>query len=130
VKTKWWAILIVFLCTFFTSTAQLLWKIGSKDLSFNFLSLITNYYLFFGFFLYGIAALMLIISLKYGELSVIYPIVATSLIWVSLFSVFIIKENVNYLRWIGVGFIVLGLIFINQNSNTKVKYKKSVINGN
>jgi len=112
-KTKLWTIFLVLFCTLLTSGAQIFYKFGVKKLSFNFFSLITNYYLIFGLILYLLGAILLIIALKNGELSVLYPIVATSYIWVSLLSPkFFPTDSINLMKWIGVFIIVTGVSFV------------------
>jgi len=107
--TKLWAIALVLLCTLMTSTAQIIYKLGVKP--FN------VYLILMGLVIYGIAAAVLITALKGGELSVLYPIIATSYIWVSLFSpIFFPSDTMNLLKWIGVIFIILGISFIGLGS--------------
>ena len=118
-KTKKEAILLVLICTFFTSIGQLFLKIGSKDLSFNFLGILTNFPLVFGFSLYIVGAVILIFALKNGELSVLYPFIATSFIWVSLLSVIFLKESMNTLKWSGVLIIIFGMAFIGKGGSLR-----------
>ena len=88
--TKLWAMSLMFFLTFLTSTAQIFWKFGADKLSFNLLTLITNWQIIFGILLYAIAGTMMIISFRGGEVSVLYPIFATSYIWVSFLSMFLL----------------------------------------
>ncbi len=107
--TKLWAVLLVLLCTLMTSTAQIVYKFGVKP--FNI------YLILLGLAIYGIAAVVLITALKGGELSVLYPIIATSYIWVSLFSpVFFASDSMNMLKWVGIIFIIMGISFIGFGS--------------
>lgn len=115
-KTKLWAVCLMVCVTFFTSTAQVLYKKGTETLEFNILSIITNYYLISGFMLYVIGAVLMIVAFKGGELSVLYPIVATSYIWVGIFSYFIFHDSLNYLRWIGIFSIFFGVIAVGVGS--------------
>ena len=122
--TKLWAIGLIILTTFLTSTAQVFYKLGSENLSFNIIELLTNYNILFGLFLYGIGAILLILSLKGGEVTVLYPIIATSYIWVSLFSVWFLGEGMNLMRWLGVITIIIGISIVGYGSkkvNTQVE---------
>lgn len=123
-RTPIWAMLIVLLCTALTSVGQILFKIGSVKLSWNILALITNLPLMAGFFFYGIGAVLLILALKYGELSVLYPIIALGFVWVSLLSArFLpIPESMNPMKWFGVAGIIIGVTLIGYGGqNNKVK---------
>lgn len=113
-KTKLWAIYLILFCALLTSTAQILWKTGSKTLSIN--TFLTNIPLMIGFFLYAIAAITLIISLRYGELSVLYPFFSTSYVWVSLLSIYFLNEAITGWKWVGIAMIILGICFIGVGS--------------
>jgi len=117
--TKGWAIGLMVLCTAFTSVAQVLYKFGSAKLEFNLIALITNVPLISGMILYALGAVIMIIAFKGGEVSVLYPIIATSYIWVSLMSTYFFNENLNFFRWVGILIIITGIIFISIGSKEK-----------
>ncbi len=127
-KTKLWAIILVSVSTIFTAIAQLMLKIGTKNLSLNFYRLITNYYLLAGILIYAVCAVALIISLKNGELSILYPLVALGFVWVSVFSVIFLKEAMNAYRWLGIFVIVAGVSLIGYGGNAKKKKRKKTKN--
>ena len=107
------AIFMVFACTALTSFAQILFKYASFSFSLNILSMLSNPFFVTGIITYAFAALLLIAGLKHGELSVIYPIIATSYIWVSLLSpVFFPTDYMNAAKWIGIVFIIAGVISV------------------
>lgn len=114
-KTSFYAMFLVVFCTFLTSAGQIFFKLGSKTSSFD-LSLITNYNLMIGIVLYATAAFLLIIALGHGELSILYPIIATSYIWVSLLSLFYLNESVSLYGWIGIVSIFIGVSLIGGGS--------------
>ena len=111
-KTKPWAFALVILCTLFTTSGQICFKMASSRLSLDLHALLTNWPLFLGFFIYAMGALLLIISLKGGELSILYPLIATSFIWVSLASYYIFNDTLNVFKWVGIFFIILGITFM------------------
>ena len=110
-KTKLWAIILMIICTIFTSSAQILYKIGANTLSFDIISIITNWQIISGVILYGLGAVLVVIALKGGEVTVLYPIITSSYIWVSLGSVHFFGEKMNLFKWIGI-FLIIGGIFI------------------
>jgi len=115
-KTKWWAIVLVLVCTLFTSSAQVLYKIGVKDLSFDLFALMHNYWIIGGLALYGIGAVLLIVGLKGGDLSVLYPIIATGYVWVALYSMYFFGEEMNLFKWLGVFVIIAGIALVGFGS--------------
>lgn len=117
--TKPWAIGLMILTTIFTSMAQIFYKLGANKLKFNLISLITNLPLITGMALYVLGAIIMIIAFKGGEVSVLYPIIATSYIWVSLLSLYFFKESLNLFKIIGVFTIIAGIIFISLGSKEK-----------
>lgn len=126
--TKAWAIGLMVLCTAFTSFAQVFYKFGVNRLEFDFISLITNLPLITGMVLYILGAVIMIIAFKGGEVSVLYPIIATSYIWVSLLSIYFFNENLNFFRWIGIFVIIVGIIFISIGSKEKetIEYTEAI----
>ncbi|MBI2102092.1 EamA/RhaT family transporter [Candidatus Woesearchaeota archaeon] len=114
--TKLWAALLVLFTTLLTSSAQILWKKGVATLAFDILGIITNYYIIGGILLYVVGGALLIISFRGGEVSVLYPIIAMSYIWVSLLSVRFLGEIMNPFKWIGVAAIIAGIACIGYGS--------------
>ena len=114
--TKLWAIGVVLFCTLLTSTAQIFYKFAAEKLSFNVLSIITNVNLLMGMLLYAVGGILLILSLRGGEVSVLYPIIATSYIWVSFLSIYFLNESMNLFKWLGVFTIVAGIVLIGYGS--------------
>lgn len=111
-KTRNSAIMLVLLSSIVVAFAQLLWKLSSKNLELNPLVLLANLPLILGFVLYGIGAGILIYALRHGELSVLYPIYASTYIWVTILSVIFLSEKVPVLRWTGVLVIIAGVALI------------------
>jgi undecaprenyl phosphate-alpha-L-ara4N flippase subunit ArnE len=123
-ETRWFAILLMVICTLFTSAAQILYKFGAAKLPLIF----TNYHLLGGLFLYAIGALIFVIALKFGEVTVLYPIIATSYIWVALLSAAIFSEIINVYKGAGIALIFIGITVIAAGSKKKgiVKYVDGV----
>ncbi|MFC1690539.1 EamA family transporter [Nanoarchaeota archaeon] len=112
--TEWWTFLIVFFATILGAFGSLFFKRGAKHVNFNILEQLKNFELIKGFFFYVSSALIFIIALKYGDLSVLYPITSLSYIWVSLISIKYLNEEMNKYKWLGIALIVLGVIFIGK----------------
>lgn len=119
--TKLWAALLVLFTTLLTSSAQIFYKYGSATLDFkNLIGVFTNYYLIGGMVLYAIGGILIIVSFRGGEVSVLYPIVATSYIWVSLLSILFLNEKMNLLKWMGIFSIIAGIVSIGFGSKDYV----------
>ena len=118
-STKAWAIGLMVLCTAFTSMAQVFYKLGAARLEFDLFALITNLPLITGMVLYILGAVIMIIAFKGGEVSVLYPVVATSYIWVSLMSVYFFNESLNLFKLMGIFVIITGVVFISLGSKEK-----------
>jgi multidrug transporter EmrE-like cation transporter len=103
------SILLVFSCTVLGAIAQILMKIGMAHFTPNPIALVTNIPLVAGYALYGINTLMLVLALREGELSLLYPIIALTYVWVTLLSYTILAEKPNIYRNIGIATIVVGV---------------------
>jgi len=117
-KTKPIAIFFVLLSTIIISVAQVFYKFASQNLNSSSLisSLLLNPYLFIGLAFYGIAALLLIFSLKNGEVSTIYPMIAASYLWVFILSNYFFDEAITPIKLAGVGVIILGITVLGASS--------------
>ncbi len=114
--TKVSSLVLIVFCTLFTSMGQLFLKKGLNTLSLTMMGVLSNRSLLLGMFLYVLGAFLLVIALRGGELSVLYPIFATGYIWVSLLSFTVLGEHMNLLKWTGVLVILLGVTFIGYGS--------------
>src|SRR3989338_6598376 len=126
--TKHSSAILVFICTIIISIAQVFYKTGADKLEFNLLSIITNQNLIIGMALYAAGAIILLIALRGGELSVLYPIIATSYIWVTLLSIYFFNEVMNFYKFAGIAAIISGIILIGLGSkqHTSLEYVKGV----
>jgi multidrug transporter EmrE-like cation transporter len=107
---------LVVLATIVGSFGPLFLKKGSGRASFNLFDQFRNHNLLLGFILYGVSTVIFIPALKGGELSVLYPITSLSYIWVSLISVRWLGERMNWMKWLGVVSIVIGVSIIGFGS--------------
>jgi drug/metabolite transporter (DMT)-like permease len=114
------AIFLMILCTIFTSLGQILWKFGLNKIDFSFLFTIFNFPFILGFVFYGLGFGLMLLAFKYGELTVLFPIIATSYVWVSLLSSWIFPEDsMNLWKWLGIIVILLGVGFLGKASEKK-----------
>ncbi len=91
-ETQLWAIGLVVLATLIAAFGPIFMKKGSGKFKLNISALIRNYELILGIMFYGISTIFFIPALKGGELSVLYPFVSLSYVWVSLLSIKMLNE--------------------------------------
>ncbi|MBS3124400.1 multidrug transporter [Candidatus Woesearchaeota archaeon] len=105
-------IMLMVICTIFTALGQLFFKFGSSTIQLNIWSLITNYNLIIGFFFYGLGAILLVVALKFGPLSLLFPIVSLNFIWVTVISSVVFKEVINSFKINALILIIIGIFLI------------------
>jgi len=115
--TKLWAIALVVSATFIGAFGPILLKKASTKSLSKLSSLMTNHYLFGGVALYAIGTLLFVPALKGGDLSVLYPFVSLGYIWTSFLSIKFLGEKMSRIKWTGIAFIILGVIFIGFGNN-------------
>lgn len=111
------AIGYIVLCTLFTSTGQVLWKLALKEvILFHPLTWI-NLPFVLGFVSYGVGLLFMLLAFKRGEVTIVYPILATSYIWVSIASpYFFPSDSMNGWKWLGVLVILASVTVLSWGS--------------
>ncbi len=119
------ALLMVTTCTVIGAFAQLLIKTGANSLPGHLgfdlpsaLAILTNVKVIAGYSLYGINTILLVLALRHAELSILYPIIALTYVWVSLLSIFVLHEHMNWDRAVGIALIVFGVAVIGRESST------------
>lgn len=89
-------------------------KVGMSHFKLDPIALVTNYPLVAGYFLYGLNTVMLVLALKDGELSMLYPIIALTYVWVTLLSYLLLREAPNLYKNLGIGIIVIGVAVLGR----------------
>ena len=105
---------LVFTCTILGAAAQILMKIGMAHFRPDVLALVTNLPLIAGYALYGINTLLLVLALREGELSTLYPIIALTYVWVTLLSYTLLGEKPSLLKDVGIASIVVGVAVLGR----------------
>jgi multidrug transporter EmrE-like cation transporter len=116
-------------CTVFAATAQILMKFGAAHpmpqvipgnpatwMPFV-LSLLGNYELMLGYFVQSGNALLLILALRDGELSMLYPIIALTYVWVNLLSMYFFHEHANIWKAVGIALVIGGVAMLGRASS-------------
>jgi multidrug transporter EmrE-like cation transporter len=105
----------VFCCTILGAAAQVLMKSGANHMAEpGLLGMLTNLPLMAGYTLYGISTLLLVVALKDGELSMLYPVIALTYVWVTVLSFLIFHDTLNPFKLIGIVLIVTGVAVLGK----------------
>lgn len=108
------SVLLVFACTVLGAAAQILMKVGMSHFTPDPMAIATNVPLVAGYALYGINTLLLVLALKDGELSMLYPIIALTYVWVTLLSYALLPERPNLYKNLGITTIVIGVAVLGR----------------
>jgi len=119
------SILLILLSISAAVTGQVLIKIGINHIGIaNSSNLETLKQLFFGaikspliisgLFLYVVSAAIWMVVLTAVDLSFAYPFIGLTYVVILILSRFILKEDVNPLRWAGAFIITIGVILISR----------------
>jgi uncharacterized membrane protein len=118
------SIVLVSFCTVFGAAAQILIKSGANTLpSTSFSAIFTNLPLLAetltamvtslpiltGYGLYAIVTALLVLALRDGELSILYPVISLTYVWVTFLSLAFLGESLNLYKILGICIIVAGV---------------------
>ncbi len=117
------AFAIVFSSVFLSAVAQLSFKHGvsSVDLSqysnmvYKAWFLFTSPFVILGLALYGVGTILWLFALKQLDLSLAYPFVGMSFLFVFIFSLTFLHEPFNLTRLLGTVVIIVGIIILSRS---------------
>jgi undecaprenyl phosphate-alpha-L-ara4N flippase subunit ArnE len=95
--------ILMIVAALLSSLGQLLWKFSGGNI---------NAYLIFGFMLYGMGALFMIVGLGKGSLTVLQPMMSISYIFALIWGYIFINEPITLVKIVGVLIILIGVVFI------------------
>jgi drug/metabolite transporter (DMT)-like permease len=111
----------VLCCTVFAAAAQVLMKFGAGHVMPQLdparvsdwipfaLALLGNLPLLGGYCMSAGTAFLLILALRDGELSMLYPIIAMTYVWVNLLSMYFFHEHMNVWKGSGIALVIGGV---------------------
>lgn len=119
--------LLIFVPIIIAAGGQIILKLGMNKIgAFNFSEtsllsffskILTTPLVLLGLSLYGLSAFLWLMVLSREKLSFVYPMVAFSYVVTVILSMVILKEEVSWLRWLGLGVICLGILLIAKSSS-------------
>jgi multidrug transporter EmrE-like cation transporter len=108
---------LVFGCTILGAAAQILMKTGANQLAAHGLAgVLSNLPLLAGYCLYGLSTLLLVLALRDGELSLLYPVIALTYVWVTILSRVIFHDQLTISKLSGIAIIVAGVVVLGRNT--------------
>jgi multidrug transporter EmrE-like cation transporter len=108
--TRRQAVGLMFLCTLLGAAGQILIKYGAGALrGSDPLAMLLNLPLMAGYSLYGLMTVLFVFALRDEELSILYPIIALTYVWVALLSIYYFHETLNAFKLVGISVIVIGV---------------------
>jgi multidrug transporter EmrE-like cation transporter len=118
--TRGQSIALVFCCTLLGAAAQILMKTGALHVDHPGVlgvvtAMLTNLPLFAGYALYGLSTVLLVLALRDGELSLLYPVIALTYVWVTLLSFLVFHESINPMKMAGIAIIVTGVTVLGRS---------------
>jgi len=115
--SRYQPVFLVFGCTILGAAAQILMKTGANQIPHAGLAaMVTSLPLMAGYSLYGLSTLLLVLALRDGELSLLYPVIALTYVWVTFLSYWIFHDKLNPSRLLGVALIVVGVAILGKQS--------------
>lgn len=108
------SIALVFCCTVLGAAAQMLMKLGANHLTPGLMGVVSNIPLMCGYTLYGMSTVLLVLALKDGELSLLYPVIALTYVWVTGLAFLIFHDSVNPFKLAGIVIIVIGVAVLGK----------------
>jgi drug/metabolite transporter (DMT)-like permease len=103
IKKNQVGIFFIFISSITLAIGQYYWKISAGHLLIP---------LLFGFALYFIGAISMIIAYKYGSLSVLHPMMSFSYVFAFFLGFFFLNEVVSMAKIGGLVLIILGIVMI------------------
>ena len=115
------SLILVLCCTVIGAAAQILIKSGAGALNEpnptllqTALHMIQTPSLLAGYTLYGFMTVLLVLALRHGELSLLYPLIAMTYVWVTILSVVVFHESLNPFKIVGIAIIVGGVTVLGR----------------
>ena len=96
-----------------TCLGQLCWKMSS----------LSNWLLFtiIGFAFYGLGALLMIIALRFGKLSVLHPMLGFGYVISVILGQIALKESITVTKVLGIIIVIIGISFIAISDNEETR---------
>jgi drug/metabolite transporter (DMT)-like permease len=110
-----WTVGFAALTAIMAAVGQFFFKKGASGISTSLWSWLSNPNLLIGLALHGAGFVLLVIALRHGRLSILFPVLATSYIWGALLATRYLGEPFAPEKWAGLGLILAGVALVVRN---------------
>ena len=101
-------IILICLSALCASLGQLFWKLAQINSSSLMLYII-------GFILYVLGSVLMIAAFRFGDLSILHPMLSIGYIMAIIWACMILNEEITLQKITGIGLIICGIILLGQN---------------
>jgi multidrug transporter EmrE-like cation transporter len=111
------ALVVIF--TLISAVAQACLKTGATALGTGptIRGILYDFPLIAGLSLYGVGTVLMVLALRHGELSVLWPVISLSYVWVTVISVVWFHEPMNVPKIAGVAVIIFGVAILGRGAH-------------
>ena len=113
--TLFQAMILVFVASVVGSFGAVFLKLGAAKLNRSLTSFL-NSRLLVGVALYLGSSAFYALGLRGGQLSVLYPMISLGYVWTLLWSRLFFHETLNGKKFLGLGLVLLGVVFVGMGS--------------
>ncbi|KGP71847.1 EamA family transporter [Pontibacillus yanchengensis] len=103
IKKNSTGIILMTFAAFFTSLGQMFWKLSDAGINLNLIG---------GFGFYFLGAVLMIVSFRFGSLSVLHPLLSLGYVFALFLGVFLVGETIGITHFSGILLIILGVVLI------------------
>ena len=122
-KVNMFAIVLLLVCVVLSSIGQICLKKGMNQLSpissssdllnlDTIFSMVWNVYVLSGILIYIISAFLWLAALTTLDVSFLYPMLSLAYVVTAIFACAFLGESISFVRWIAIGLVVAGCIFM------------------
>lgn len=111
-KTPLWAIGLVLSASVINGIAGVFLKLGTERSRLSWSGPRLDARLLLGVFFYGLASVLYVVSLRGGELSILYPLISLTYLWIFCLSHFVLGERLTVSKIVGGLLLVLGVSLV------------------
>jgi drug/metabolite transporter (DMT)-like permease len=110
-QSRLFPIIGMVICTFFSAFASYFLKKASEDITTSISSWLSINF-FIAIFLYFFGFLILLISIKNGQVSKLHGIMSLSYVWVLFIGYFLLSEHISIVKIISIILIIIGVFCV------------------